>query len=198
MNKKCLTLINLIEDMHTKGFAHGDIHDKNIMIRDDGSLALIDFGKTVSKNHECFKEVKDRDKEFLNNMLPTKLMNIVDLYNSKDHLNIPISKLLFAKLNEIEKEIILKFLQLDLEQMDDISESFPSLDDWGSLITENGLNDEYYQFTSIFNSLMSSLNLGDHCEDEDKEYCVELLNNIPNIHNNVKTYVKNSLSLESK
>ena len=38
---------------------------------------------------------------------------------------------------------------------------------------------------------MSSLNLGDHCEDEDKEYStVELLNNIPNIHINVKTYVK--------
>ncbi|MGC6367794.1 MAG: protein kinase domain-containing protein [Candidatus Marinamargulisbacteria bacterium] len=198
MNKKCLTLINLIEDMHTKGFAHGDFHDKNIMIRDDGSLALIDFGKTVSKNHECFEEVKDRDKEFLNNMLPTKLMNIVDLYNSKDHLNIPISKLLFAKLNEIEKEIILKFLQLDLEQMDDISENFPSLADWGSLITENGLNDEYYQFTSIFNSLMSSLNLGDRCEDEEKEYCFQLLENIPNINENVKNYVKDSLGLESK
>ena len=63
-------------------------------------------------------------------MLPTKLMNIRFII-SKDHLNIPISKLLFAKLNEIEKEIILKFLQLDLEQMDDISESFPSLDFFG-------------------------------------------------------------------
>ena len=197
-NKTYLTLINLIEDMHTKGFAHGDIHDTNIMIRDDGSLALIDFGKTVSKNHECFEEVKDRDKEFLNNMLPSKLMNIVDLYNSKDHLNIPISKLLFAKLNEIEKEIILKFLQLDFEQMDDISENFPSLADWGSLITENGLNDDYYEFTRNFNSLMSSLDLGDHCEDEEKEYCFQLLKNIPNINENVKNYVKKSLRLESK
>ena len=44
--------------------------------------------------------------------------------------------------------------------MDDISESFPSLDDWGSLITENGLMMNI-TITSIFNSLMSSLNLGD-------------------------------------
>ncbi|MGC6367419.1 MAG: protein kinase domain-containing protein [Candidatus Marinamargulisbacteria bacterium] len=193
-NDKYLELINLIEDMHSKGFAHGDLHPKNIMVREDNALVLIDFGKTAKEGDVKFSDTKLRDKRFLKEMLPFKLISLIDLYRSGNALNKPVSKLLFDTLEPKEKEIILKFSpSLSKSEESIVSKDFPRLEQWGAMLTDSGFNEKYDTFLSNFNTIISDEENGVKVTEGDKDYCFSLIKDDDDVNEYVKVYVKQKL-----
>ena len=52
--RECFQLIDLLKDIHSKGFCHRDIRPDNVMRTDDGKLILIDWGFACAINETTF------------------------------------------------------------------------------------------------------------------------------------------------
>ena len=58
------------ESIHRLGVLHGDVHKDNILVRDDGSIMIVDFNRTeISNVTDDLIQMEDRAvKELLINL----------------------------------------------------------------------------------------------------------------------------------
>lgn len=79
-------LKNTIDELHRKGLHHRDLHPSNIMLTNDGGVAIIDFGLSVHNEHEKNQRnvyaVETLDGQFGSRIvrLPVDNKSLDDLY----------------------------------------------------------------------------------------------------------------------
>jgi serine/threonine protein kinase len=76
-------LLKDLSKLHQEGIVHGDIHTRNIMLRNDGTIFLIDFGNAVipvnvstQATYEHIENIKDLDNKTFTNSIEKTIIEL--------------------------------------------------------------------------------------------------------------------------
>ena len=99
----------------TNMILHGDIHEGNILVRDDGTISIIDFGICIEFSDDDIKGIMATSK-FENDPTKENLYNFVngiiypyDIYNKNINMNNIVSKIYDDYNNVYSKEKLTNF-----------------------------------------------------------------------------------------
>lgn len=122
--------LNLIVKLAEYGLIHGDFNEFNLMIKEDGSIVVIDFPQMVSTDHKNADYYFDRDVECIHSYFEKKHSCYLDYYPKLSDvvkhtdLDVVVSASGFSKekereLRKLQKEQDLKLSTVEDDDSDD-------------------------------------------------------------------------------
>lgn len=78
-----------IDSLHDRGWIHGDLHTRNVLVLDDGNIFFVDFNSSYQPSHIFLRDAKKADTDTFKNSLsddgvPSKLISDVFEFDEPD------------------------------------------------------------------------------------------------------------------